>query len=109
MGGNLSLHLPDVTVSTPQVPDFSPRLEDGGECLLVWNATRSMTPPEKLVQFVNSFSEIKWSPADPPQYIEALLKHHHHTTMRFGIIKGRCLRGGTMAVSPADQRTHGFK
>ena len=110
MGGNMRLRFPDVTVLMPRVRDFPYRLQDGDQCLVVWNATRSMTPPEKLVQFVNSFSEIKWNPADPPQYVEVLLKHHHHQTMRFGIITGRCHRGEAMA--PSRQRTslaQGFK
>ena len=98
LGGNLRLFFPEKTISTPELPDFSPP-DQPGEYVLVWDATRAAEPPEKLTDYVNSLGDIALNSAEPPRYVEAVLKYYGAKKMRLGMMAGRCKRSDSIAQS----------
>ena len=103
LGGNLRLFFPEKTISTPDLPDFSPA-DHPGECVLVWDATRAAEPPQKLTDYVNSLGNIVLNSAEPPRYVEAVLKYYGAKKMRLGMIAGRCKRSDSIAQSRSPTR-----
>ena len=78
------------SMETIQTPDWPPRssASAGQQCLLIWDATRNLSPPESIVKIADV---VPWSNSGSNEirYVEAPLKFFRTNQMRLGVLSGR--------------------
>jgi hypothetical protein len=84
-GGNLRLSFPNHFIASERwLPGHF--WQDGDDCLLVWDATRTNSPPKLLADFAAANVKLE---SNGWHFIEAPLKFCHTNYMRLGLISGR--------------------
>jgi hypothetical protein len=96
VGGNLRLWFPDKLVIDSEVAPLFPL--SCKDFVLAWDATRSPTPPPRLLAFAASLGA--GAPAGRVWRFEEPLKYHHSRTMCLGAAPLSNAQGGLRAQGP---------
>jgi 4-amino-4-deoxy-L-arabinose transferase-like glycosyltransferase len=87
LGGNLRMFFPKQLILAPH-QTLRPSGREGQDCVLIWNATHSESPPESLLTFAAAVAgfDTNWNDV---LYAEAPLKFYHARSLRLGYLVGR--------------------
>jgi hypothetical protein len=85
VGGNLRLSFPNHFIASERWP-LGHFWQDGDDCLLAWDATRTNSPPKLLTDFAAANVNLE---SNGWHFIEAPLKFCSTNQMRLGLMRGR--------------------